>query len=93
MTTPIKGGEGRSNKISCSLFLLIVPRRVFHYISALFVYKLLQYILVLGIGEENHNRLLWKVKPIDYPLSIRICHNWHQIINYYSICALCFYNT
>ena len=48
---------------------------------------------MLGIGEENHNQLSGKVKLIDYRLYIWVSHNWRQIINHYSICALCFYIT
>ena len=46
----------------------------------------------VGNWRGKSQSIIGKVKPIDYQLYNRISHNWHQIINHYSIlCALCFY--
>ena len=52
-------------------------------------------ISLISVGNQRgkSQSIIEKVKPIDYQLYNRISHNWHQIINYYSICTLCFYIT
>ena len=42
----------------------------------------------VGNWTGKSQLIIGKVKPIDYRLYNRISHNWCQIINHYSICAL-----
>ena len=44
-----------------------------------------------GNRRGKSQSIIGKVKRIDYRLYNWISKNWHQIINHYSICTLCFY--